>query len=46
MACPICKSKKTDFLLCGDNSGSKYNKAQNLNIKIIDESVFREMINE
>ena len=39
-------SKKTDFLLCGDNSGSKYNKAQNLNIKIIDESVFREMINE
>ncbi|MGL5357844.1 MAG: NAD-dependent DNA ligase LigA [Metamycoplasmataceae bacterium] len=28
-------SKNTDFLLCGENAGSKLNKAQNLKIKII-----------
>ena len=39
-------SKKTDFLLCGDNPGSKYNKAADLNIKIIDELQLEELINE
>ena len=39
-------SKKTDFLLCGDNPGSKYNKAEDLNIKIIDELQLEELINE
>ena len=39
-------SKNTDFLLCGDNPGSKYNKAENLNIEIINENQFKELINE
>ena len=38
--------KKTDFILCGDNPGSKYNKAEDLNIKIIDELQLEELINE
>ena len=38
-------SKKTDFLLCGDNPGSKYNKAQTLNINIIYENAFKELVN-
>ena len=37
-------SKKTDFLLCGDNPGSKYNKAQDLNIKIINQAQLEELI--
>jgi len=36
-------SKKTDFLLCGDNPGSKYNKASNLGVKIINEDEFKEI---
>ena len=39
-------SKKTDFLLCGDNPGSKYNKALNLGIKIINEDEFKEIFDE
>ena len=39
-------SMKTDFLLCGDNPGSKYDKAQKFNIKIIDEDQLKELINE
>ncbi len=39
-------SKNTHFLLCGDNPGSKYNKALNLKIKIIDEEKFKEMLND
>jgi len=31
-------SKKTDFLLCGEDAGSKLQKAKELNIKIIDEN--------
>jgi len=38
-------SKKTNFLLCGDNPGSKYNKAQKLNIKIINELELQNLIN-
>ena len=38
-------SKKTDFLLCGDNPGSKYQKAQNLSIEIINEIQLKELIN-
>ena len=30
-------SKKTDYLLCGENAGSKKTKAENLSIKIITE---------
>ena len=33
-------SKKTDYLLCGENPGSKLEKAKQLDIKIIDEKEF------
>lgn len=38
-------SKKTDFLLLGENPGSKYDKAIKLNIKIINETEFMDLIN-
>lgn len=37
-------SKKTDFLLAGENAGSKLSKAQELGIKIISEDEFYQMI--
>ena len=37
-------SKKTDYVLAGEESGSKLTKAQNLGIKIIDELEFKKMI--
>ena len=37
-------SKKTNFLLCGENPGSKYKKAQTLNIKIINGLQLKELI--
>ena len=37
-------SKKTNFLVCGENPGSKYNKAQKLNIKIINEIELKDLI--
>lgn len=36
-------SKKTDYLLAGENAGSKYDKAVQLNIKIISEEDFLNM---
>ena len=36
--------KKTDFLLCGENPGSKFKKAESLNINIINEIQFKELI--
>ena len=39
-------SKRTNFLLAGSNPGSKYNKAQKIGIKIINEKEFKEMLNE
>ena len=37
-------SKKTDFVLAGEEAGSKLVKAENLGIKIITEQEFEEMI--
>ncbi len=37
-------SKKTDFVLAGENSGSKLTKAQQLGVKVISEAEFEEMI--
>jgi DNA ligase (NAD+) len=37
-------SKNTDFLVAGDNPGSKYDKAKKLGVKIINEDRLREMI--
>lgn len=37
-------SKKTDFVLAGDDPGSKYDKAQALGVRIIDEQEFARII--
>jgi DNA ligase (NAD+) len=37
-------SKKTDYVLAGQNSGSKLDKAQDLGIKILNEQEFEELI--
>lgn len=37
-------SKKTNYLLAGENAGSKLSKAQSLGITIIDEKEFKKMI--
>ncbi len=37
-------SSKTSYLLCGDDAGSKLDNAKKLNIKVIDEKEFLEMI--
>lgn len=37
-------SKKTDYLLCGEDAGSKLDKANELGVKVIDEKIFKEML--
>jgi DNA ligase (NAD+) len=39
-------SKKTDFVLAGEDPGSKYDKAQALGVRIIDEQEFAEIIKQ
>jgi len=39
-------SKNTDYLVCGENPGSKFSKAQNLNINILNEEAFKELLND
>lgn len=39
-------SGNTDYVLAGDSPGSKYDKAQELDIPILDQSTFLELINE
>lgn len=37
-------SKKTDYVLAGENAGSKLTKAESLGIPVIDEAAFNEML--
>ncbi len=37
-------SKAVDFVLVGENPGSKYDKAKKLNLKFIDEKAFKKMV--
>ncbi|GAG97461.1 unnamed protein product, partial [marine sediment metagenome] len=37
-------SKETDFVVAGENSGSKYERARKLNVKIINEAEFKRLI--
>jgi DNA ligase (NAD+) len=37
-------SKKTDYLLAGAEPGSKFDKARELDVRIIDDAEFRKMI--
>jgi DNA ligase (NAD+) len=37
-------SKKTDYVIAGEDAGSKYDEAQKLNVKIIDEAAFKRMV--
>ncbi len=39
-------SKDTSFVLAGENPGSKYDKAQKLGVKILDEKEFLGIIKE
>jgi DNA ligase (NAD+) len=39
-------SKKTDFVLAGENPGSKLDKARKLGVKVIDEKQFKKMIEQ
>jgi DNA ligase (NAD+) len=38
-------SRKTDYLVAGEHPGSKYQKAVQLNVKILNEQQFKEMMN-
>ena len=37
-------SKKTDFVLAGEEAGSKLTKAQQLGVKVIDEAELKQML--
>jgi DNA ligase (NAD+) len=39
-------SRKTDYVVAGKNPGSKFEKAQKLDVSIIDEEAFRRMVEE
>jgi DNA ligase (NAD+) len=39
-------SKKTDYVVAGEEAGSKLEKAEKLGVKTIDEAEFMEMIRE
>jgi DNA ligase (NAD+) len=37
-------SKNTDFVVAGDSPGSKYDKAVELGVPVLDEAGFRELL--
>ena len=39
-------SAKTDYVVCGKNPGSKYDKAKKLNIPLLDEEKFLKMLDK
>jgi DNA ligase (NAD+) len=39
-------SKKTDYLLVGEDAGSKLEKARQLGVKIVDEGKFRQLVRD
>ena len=39
-------SKKTDFVVAGENAGSKYDKAVELGVPILDEAAFRTLLTD
>lgn len=39
-------SKNTDYVVVGDNPGSKYDKAKSLSVKILNEEEFNKLLNE
>jgi DNA ligase (NAD+) len=39
-------SKKTDFVVAGENTGSKYDKAVELGVTILDEPAFRLLLTQ
>ena len=39
-------SSKTDFLILGDSPGNKFEKAKKMNVKIINEKQFLEMLED
>jgi DNA ligase (NAD+) len=39
-------SKKTDFVVAGENAGSKYDKAAELGVPILDEAAFRVLLDQ
>ena len=39
-------SKNTDFVVVGENPGSKYQKALNLGVKVLNENQFKEMMDD
>ena len=41
-----CVSKNTDLVIVGENAGSKYDKAKELNVKTMNEKEFLDFLKE